>query len=141
VEDLVSITAAIVSALGSGVAGVIAAWLQSRRREGPEVKASLEERLSELGDNLRDSARLLTEVEAEIEARAARAERLKREADDAERLAALAASERDAVARLVRAEIGAEGRRSLRRGLLINLLFFVAGILASIAVTLLVHPL
>ncbi|HEX6472198.1 MAG TPA: hypothetical protein VF069_24105 [Streptosporangiaceae bacterium] len=139
VVNLVSYGSAVVSL----VVAAVGTWLTSRRhgRDGKTAEVTLEDRLKELGDSARQSARLLAEVEAEIDARAARAARLKRDAEDAEHILALTEQERHAVARLVRAEVGAEGRRNFRQGLWINLLFFVAGVLASIAVTLLIHPL
>jgi VIT1/CCC1 family predicted Fe2+/Mn2+ transporter len=84
---------------------------------------------------------LVEQVTAEIEARAATAERLKDEAQAAEQLAQLSKAERDAVARLVRAEVSDENRRSTRLSVVTSALFFVAGVAATVAVTLFVHPL
>ncbi len=139
VKDVLSNLAALGTVGVSLLAGVVGFILQSTIRPNVAVP-TLEERLKDLGQTMRTSAELLTTVQAEIEARAARAERLAEEVQTAERLAELNKAERDAVARLVRAEIAGESKRSARRDLLINGLFFVAGIAASVAVTLFVHP-
>ncbi len=102
---------------------------------------TLESRLDELTATMRQSAKLIAQVEQELQARAATAERLKGEAATAESLMKLAENEREAVARLVRAEISAESRKSFRSGLRLNFLFFVAGALASVATTLFIQPL
>jgi predicted ATP-dependent protease len=84
---------------------------------------------------------LVEQVTAEIEARAATAERLRDEAQAAEQLAQLSKAERDAVARLVRAEVSDQNRKSTRLSFVASALFFVAGVAATVAVALLVHPL
>lgn len=56
-------------------------------------------------------------------------------------LAALSDEQQVAIIRALRDEMAAEGKKAARTSLWSNLLFFVAGVLASIAVTLLVHPL
>ena len=97
-------------------------------------------RLARLGSTMQESAQLLEQVSGEIEARSAAAAQLQKEAQEAEQLAKLNQAERDAVVRAVRAEIVSESKKSARQGLWANLLFFIAGVAASIAVTLFVQP-
>lgn len=137
------LTVAVAAMAVSALSGFFAQILQRRtRRTTIEVKGeeSLEARLARLGSTMQESARLLEQVSGEIDARAAAAAQLQREAREAEQLAQLNQAERDAVVRAVRAEIVSESKKSARQGLLANILFFIAGIAASIAVTLFVQP-
>jgi hypothetical protein len=64
---------------------------------------------------------------------------LQEEATAAQRLAQLNQEQADAVARLVRAEVVSGERNAFRKGLIANVLFFVAGVAATIAVTVFTH--
>jgi TolA-binding protein len=135
---------AVLAASGSAVSAVVAAAAQRRflsMGTSSSTEITLEERIQALAETMRASGRLVEQVTAEIEARAATAERLKDEAQAAEQLAQLSKAERDAVARLVRAEVSDENRRSTRLSVVTSALFFVAGVAATVAVTLFVHPL
>jgi TolA-binding protein len=125
----------------TGVAGwVIQPRFRSKERSS-STEITLEQRIQALAETMRSSARLVEQVTAEIEARAATAERLRDEAQAAEQLAQLSKAERDAVARLVRAEVSDQNRKSTRLSFVASALFFVAGVAATVAVALLVHPL
>ena len=89
---------------------------------------------------MRESARLLEQVSAEIAARAATAATLKEEAEAAEALAQLNAEQREAVARIVRSEVSTEERHVFRQNLLVNALFFLGGAGTSVLIVLFVHP-
>jgi hypothetical protein len=102
---------------------------------------TLEDRLDQLSKTMKESAQLLEQVSSEIAARALAAERIKEEAYAAERLAAFNDEAREAVARLVRSEVKADSRHMFRLGLLANAGFFLFGVLATITVALLIHPL
>lgn len=88
---------------------------------------------------MRSSALVLEEVQAEIQARVALAEKAKTDAQEAEQLAQMNEAQRIAVARLVRAELASEvhksSKRSFWQGFAVNFLFFVGGVVASIATT------
>lgn len=88
---------------------------------------------------MRSSSRVLEEVQAEIEARIALAEKAKRDAEEAEQLAQLNEAQRAALARLVRAEVSVEisrgGRRSFWQGVTINFLFFAVGAGVTVVLT------
>jgi hypothetical protein len=137
--DPISIVVALAAAASAGLGGELGTRALRRLMglEKPAEKAeeSLEARLTALGETMRASARLLEEISAEMDARLLAAERLKTEAEAAERLAELNDAQRQAVARLVRAEVSTEGKKSFRQGLAANFFFFLAGVLASIATT------
>jgi CHASE1-domain containing sensor protein len=139
----VALTQAVIAVL-TVVASLFGFILQRRvarsRTAEPKI-ATLEDRLEELGCTMRSAARLLNQVEAEIQARSASAERLKEEAQAAENLVKLNQAQRDAIAKLVRNEIGAETKKATRQSYIASALFFIAGVAATITITLLIHPL
>jgi len=101
---------------------------------------TLEERLRELSTSMNNSARIVEQVSAELEARAATAMRLQEEAKQAEALAALNQEQADAIRRLLGAEMAGEARRIRRDSITIGIMSFVAGGGVSLLITLLVHP-
>lgn len=120
-------------------------WLRrpTTSRAEPEPP-TIENRLSDLSQLMRSSALLLEEVQAEIQARIALAEKAKKDADDNERLAQLNEAQKIALARLIRAEVSGEvsrgSRRSFWQGFALNLLFFVLGGVVSVATTVWLGP-
>lgn len=132
-------------AVGGGLIAGIVAWrgatrATSRAKNVPSQK-TLEDRLDELSKSMRQSARLVEEVSAELEARAATARRLNEEAETAKALAELHREQADAVRRMLDVELTTTARGIRRDSIVIGLASFVAGGGVSFAVTLLVHPL
>jgi methyl-accepting chemotaxis protein len=110
--------------------------VEARVRPAP----SLDERLDRMANSIRSSARLVEEMSAELEVRAAAARELEEKAKEAEALAALNKDQADAVQRLVDASVG-NARKGIRRdSIVIGIGSFVAGAGVSLLVTLLVHP-
>lgn len=101
---------------------------------------TLDQRLDELSKSMRNSARLVEQVSAELEARAAAARTLEEEAKAAEALAALNKDQADAVRRLLGAELAGAGKRIRRDSIVIGLASFVAGGGVTYLISLLVHP-
>jgi VIT1/CCC1 family predicted Fe2+/Mn2+ transporter len=134
-------SALAVGAFLSAAFGTIAQRYAVRGGAEKLNSSTLEDRLEQLGRTMRDAAKLLNQVQAEIEARSARAKNLKEEAQTAEELAKLNQAERDAIATLVRNEIGAETRKATRQSYIAGALFFIAGVIATVTVTLFIHPL
>lgn len=95
-------------------------------------ESALDARLHELSDVMRRSAELVNEVEAGLTVRKAVVEKLKVEAETAQRVAALTREERAAVETLLRGTVAQEGKRTLWLGALVNLIFFVAGVLVTV---------
>ncbi|WP_285464998.1 hypothetical protein [Agromyces sp. NBRC 114283] len=143
--------AAVIAAVGvSGaffsVVQGLSTWLKARdKAENAVPDRSLDSKLSDLQMAAKAASRLASEVELEIQAQVAAAEKAKEDAERATVLAALSAKERDAIAGLVReqteAGVDAVGKRDRRRQLINNVVFFVAGVAASVLVTLFVRPL
>lgn len=88
---------------------------------------TLEERLQRAAAAMRDTRELLDGVEAELTARRASLDRLTKEVEEWETLAALRRTEAAAVTALVRSEVSRGGRVGLWQGAVINAIFFAAG--------------
>jgi hypothetical protein len=115
----------------------------SQAKEVPTQK-TLEGRLDELSKSMRHSARLarlVEQVSAELDARAATARRVNEEAEVAKALAELHREQADAVRRMLDAELKTAARGIRRDSIIIGLASFVSGAGVSFVVTLLVHPL
>lgn len=119
---------------------------RSRRRAIAQLgqrtsQAALEERLENLSKSMRESARLVEQVEAELAARAATAQRLQEDAKTAEALAALHRNQAEAVRRMMDAELATTAKGIRSDSIKIGIASFVAGGGLTLLVTLLVHPL
>ena len=79
-------------------------------------------------------------MQAEIQAQLTQVEQLQKKASDAEQLASLHGAAADAVAAQFRAAVAGENKKSARSALVANVMFFLAGVVASVFVTLLVRP-
>lgn len=135
------------SALVSALVGMLAAFLGAagsaiQRRAAPSVPPAdtIEERLRQVARTMDSSAQLLVQVQEEISVRMETVEQLQRDAVEAERVAAINVETRDAMRKLFKDELDYSVRRSSRSAMLVNGLFFMAGIAASIAVTLFIKP-
>jgi predicted nucleic acid-binding Zn-ribbon protein len=139
-------TKADVSDFGSTIASddLVGTILTIKRRE-----LTLEERLAELSDLMGRSSTLVEQVSAELEARAATAQRLRDEAKQAEELASINREQAEAIRRLMDAELaakltenGAAIRKDVRKDTIrVGVGSFVAGGGLTLLITLLVHPL
>ena len=132
-----------VATLGATVAAAVLTFpplTRAKRSSTTAAELTLEQRVARLVQNMRESGRLVEQVTAELELRAATAEKLQAQADAAEQIVKLTAEQQKAVARLVRTEVAGESKRAFRQSLLANALLFLAGVLATITVTLFVHP-
>lgn len=130
-----SVLIAAVTAAAGALAAAVVALLSATRMRGVAQRAarpSLEDRLADLGSTMAASARLLEEVQAEINARIQLADRARRDAEEAHDLAQLSEAQRVALARLVGTEVQTEINRSSRRAFwqsfAVNFLFFLLGV-------------
>jgi len=141
---LASVGFAVLGVLVSLAAGAYAfraaTRATSQARDVPTQK-TLEDRLDELSKSMRQSARLVEQVSAELDARAATARRLNEEAETAKALAELHREQADAVRRMLDVELKTQARGIRRDSIIIGCASFVAGGGVSFVVTLLVHPL
>jgi methyl-accepting chemotaxis protein len=95
-------------------------------------KETIEERIKQLTSSLQESTNLIAEVESEISERSALVEKLKKDAETYEQVVKLKGPEVEAVAQLLRGELKKEGSRSFWKGVAVNFLFFILGLIASI---------
>jgi hypothetical protein len=84
---------------------------------------------------LTESTRVMAEIQREVTARSALAERLQRDVERHQELLALNREEVEAVAQTLRVEVQREGRRSFWAGVLVNAFFFGLGIVVTLLVT------
>jgi hypothetical protein len=134
-------------ALVSAVAGALITFGLLRRStqalsktEDAASQTTLEERLDELSKSMRRSARLVEQVSAELDARAATARQLQKDADTAQALAALHKDQADAIRRTIDAELATAANRIRSDSIKIGIASFFAGGGLTLVVTLFVHP-
>ena len=106
---------------------------------------SLEEKIQMLLQSMQESAKLVEQVSAELDARAVTARQLQEEAKQAKAEAELNKEQAETVRRLVRSQMSsissAESRKNFRDSVRLSIVFLIAGGLISALITLLVHPL
>jgi hypothetical protein len=107
----------------------------------PVAQRSLEQRLDDLAASMRESAQIVQQVSAELEARAVTAKRLREEGEAAKALSRLHKEESEAVSRMLQAQLETATREIRRDSIRIGIVSFAGGAAASFLVTLLVHPL
>jgi hypothetical protein len=100
-------------------------------RRGAAEEESLEERIEILTNALADSAKLVSQIEREIDQRRSVVERLEQDAKTYQEIANLRRTEVEAVAQMIRGEIKTESRRSFWQQVAVNLLFFLLGIAST----------
>ena len=130
------IVAAVAATLGS-LGSLFSAWWS--RREAAETNdlagLDIQQRIEQLQGHLNSSAALMAEIQAEFRLQEASLERIKTDAERNQRLAALHQAEADAV----RAVIEEAQSRGLRLGNRAQWGFFVAGLLSSIPLGIVVN--
>jgi hypothetical protein len=128
------------------VAAVITGRVTRRSREieakveKGTAQATLDGRLDELSKSMQQSARLVDQLSAELEARAATARQLQQDAQSAEALAALHKEQSDAIRRLMDAEWATTANRIRADSIRLGIASFIAGGGLTLVVTLFVHP-
>jgi hypothetical protein len=154
---LAASTAGLAAGLTAALAGmvpaaVLAVVLEFRsrsaaaeREQSSVAQVTLEQRLQSLSVSMQESARLVEQVSAELDARAIAARRLQEEADYAQALVTMHKEQTEAIERLVRSgmesELAATRRDIFRDSLRLAIPSFVLGGLVTLLITLLVHPL
>lgn len=136
------ITATIVALIGVGAStvGAVLPYVVSRLRKKRLVESSTTEgRISSLisslnssADTLSESITALSEIEDEMGKKRLLADKLQREIDHSKRIAALTRKEVDAVAHVMGRIVQREGKRSFWKSLLVNFLFYAAGVITTI---------
>lgn len=130
----------LIAALVGAVAFVMALRLsRSSVIIRPKAKP-LEDLLQQLTVNAKEAGRLATLVQVEIQAQLTEVAKLRKDATEAEQLAALHGAAAEAVAAQIRAAAAEESKKSTRIAIWSGALYFLAGVAASIFVTMLVRP-
>jgi t-SNARE complex subunit (syntaxin) len=127
---------AIAFGLGSAILQRVLQSLLEKKEQSRGTKETIEERINKLTSSLQESTNLIAEVEAEIFERSALVEKLKKDAETYEQVVKLKGPEVEAVAQLLRGELKKEGSRSFWKGVAVNFLFFVLGLIASVLLNL-----
>jgi hypothetical protein len=136
---LIVIVVTVLSMIGTVVA-IWSSYLASRLRSRTAAsERTLDQRLEQLSKALWTSARLVEQISAELDARAATARELQEGAKAAEALAELNKEQAEAIRRLMDAELESSERRIRRDSVIIGIGSFIAGGGVSLLVTLLVH--
>ena len=114
--------------VGTGVvASAIAAIYQSLIEKKGKKAETLEDRINKLTTALKESSRLVTEVETEIQSRQHLVSELHKDAEKYQRLISLNQDQVDSVAQLLQGELRKEGNISFWKGVVVNFVFFIMG--------------
>ena len=108
--------------------------IRRKRRTSDASGQDLERRVANLSSNLQAAARVIGEIEKEIQARQKLVDRLKHDAEQSEALAQLHSDEVEAVAQALRGQLSGLERRSFRSNFVLSLTFFAIGVITSILV-------
>jgi Trm5-related predicted tRNA methylase len=126
--DLNLISALAVSGtVASVIASIFEVYVLKKYRK-PE---NLESRIIKLSAALKESSRLVGEVEDEISKRQALVTALQQDADRYQKLVSINREQVEAVAQLLQGELRKEGRKSFWGGVAVNFVFFSLGALLS----------
>jgi len=128
------VSVALITSILGGAASFLYELLQ--RRLSREEQETTEVRVERLTKSLRESLALISNIEAEIRERSKIAEKLQSDVEHYDRLAELRRPDVEAVAQVLRGELQQEGRKSFWKGVAVNFLFFVLGVITSVVVTL-----
>lgn len=122
--------------VGAGVVAIGAEYLKVKleRKLKEKYGETSEERIDRLAKSLKEAASLSSDIEEEINRRHAIVEKLKTDAQRYDDLAKLKEAEVEAVVQTMRGELQREGNRSFWKAAAINLVFFIAGVIATIYV-------
>lgn len=118
---------ALAGLLSSIAAGLIEIFVFKKYRK-PQT---LEIRINKLSSALKESSRLVSEVEGEIEKRQSLVAELQADAVRYQRLVSINKEQVEAVTQLLQGELRKEGDKSFWKGVLVNFIFFALGALLS----------
>jgi hypothetical protein len=127
----------LVTAVATGVGAVLAARLGRKLDAAPRVGSeepvsSLPDRIEHLRQNLSQSSSLIDEINAELQVQVTALDRIRAEAEENQRLAALHKDEAEAVRQLIATTIEHSQGRATKLSKRSQWLFFLAGLLSSV---------
>jgi hypothetical protein len=107
-------------------------YVRQRAKASGSSEPDLEQRIAELTSNLQEAARVVGEIEGEVQARQSLLDRLKEDAKQAEALSRLHAVEVDAVTQALRGQLAALEQRSLKGNIILSSVFYILGIVSGV---------
>ena len=133
-EVFIAILPAIIIA---GVAAIATEYLKVRieRKVREKRGETTSERIEKLSSALTDATNLIGGIERELMERHRLVEKLRQDCDRYDQLAKLKATEVEAVVQSLRGELRQEGNRSFWQSVLLNFIFFAAGVAVTAYVT------
>jgi len=129
----IPIVSQIAAALGLVLLLILFILLIIRQKEKPNT--SLQDKIKALASSLTQSAELINQVELEISKKEELLEQLKKDTDTFNALLSLKKEEIDAVTNVLKSELKTQGRKSFWLNLIINIIFFILGAIASLLIT------
>jgi vacuolar-type H+-ATPase subunit I/STV1 len=126
---------AVLAVLG-GILAAILQYVEILKIKKRKKEDTLEDRVDKLTSSLKEATGLIDEVESEIRSRTALAEKLESDIKSYKELAEIKKQEIETIVQFVRGELRTESRKSFWAGFSINFLFFILGVGATIAITL-----
>ena len=115
-------------------------WAGRKKAEPRERVTGLEDRLRPLSRLMSQSAQLTEQVSAEMDLRRAEVQRLQQEQHDAQIAKSLTDEQLAMLESRLAAVMRPETNRGIKWAVITGALSFIAGVAATIAVTILVHP-
>jgi len=116
-------------ATASALVGFAQGYLDAKKNKGR--KETIEERISKLTGALKDSSRLVAEIESEIETRKQLVEELQEDAEKHRKLISMNGEQVQAIAQVLGGELRKESKKSFWKGVGVNFIFFLLGASAS----------
>lgn len=114
-------------AISGTVASVVASTFEVLVLKKYRRPQTLENRINKLSAALKESSRLVAEVEEEVSKRQALVSELQADAERYQKLVSINQDQVEAVAQLLQGELRKEGRKSFWVGVLANFVFFALG--------------
>lgn len=133
-EILLAMLPAALIAMGFAVALEILK-LRIDRKVREKRGETTSERIEKLSGALTDATQLIGGIERELKERHRLVEKLRDDCNRYDQLAKLKATEVEAVVQSLRGELRQEGKRSFWQAVLLNFVFFSAGVLVAVYVT------
>jgi t-SNARE complex subunit (syntaxin) len=124
----------ILLTMAAGLIGSILVEDFFKKQRSPKTQGTIEDRIKQLTSSLQESTKLISQVESEISERSALVEKLKKDSETYEQIVKLKEADVEAIAQLLRGELKKEGNRSFWKGVAVNFLFFIFGLVGSIII-------
>ncbi|MGC0271270.1 hypothetical protein ACPROK_17105 (plasmid) [Glutamicibacter soli] len=139
-EEILTNTSVYTTLVAGLMASLMAIYGKFKNDKSKSQKDSLDAKLERLGASATEASKLAKLINVEIESMKTAAILASEKAKEAEALAGLSQEQRDAVAGLVDGVFEDRGRKDLRKQLMINFFFFLAGAVVTPFIGSLIAP-